>query len=136
MFYHFFGHTCSRVFHKYLYTIGSGRPVAYTDISFGGKLNRIVHQIVDNLAQAGGIGRNSDLLSRKDPATVPRLSSYSFFALVLSHSVPDGGDVAEVELHGVRLYLGEVRMSDIRTIQQLAVLSIRGKFDDVVLSQV
>ena len=56
MFYHFFGHTCSRVFHKYLYTIGSGRPVAYTDISFGGKLNRIVHQIVDNLAQAGGIG--------------------------------------------------------------------------------
>ena len=63
MFNYFFGHACSGIFHKYIYTIGGGRPVAYTDISFGGKLNRIVHQIIDNLTQTGGIGINGNLLS-------------------------------------------------------------------------
>lgn len=137
MFYHFFGHACSRIFHKYLYTIGSGRPVAYTDISFGGKLNRIVHQIVDNLAQASGIGSNSDLLSRK--------IQQQFHAFLHIHSLRTAyliqylmeGDVAEVELHGVRLYLGEVQDVGYQDHQQLAVLfNQRGKFDDVVLGQV
>ena len=47
------------------------------------------------------------------------------------------GDVAEVELHGVRLYLGEVQDVADQDHQQLAVLfNQRGKFDDVVLGQV
>ena len=47
------------------------------------------------------------------------------------------GDVAEVELHGVRLYLGEIQDVGYQDHQQLAVLfNQRGKFDDVVLGQV
>lgn len=62
MFNYFFSHACSGIFHKYFYTTGGGRPVAYTDISLGGELYRIVHQIVDNLVQAGGIGINGNRL--------------------------------------------------------------------------